>query len=124
MFAVPDNWAYVTIESEPEDNALHGSEYTLLCTARTITGMTLQPSMEWVGPDGTVLVNEENVTIGEVETQGTVSTLSLFFHPVLSSQGGFYTCRATVNVPWMVDQPDQISARFNMPVTSKYTLIS
>ena len=124
MFAVPDNWANVSIESEPENNALQGSEYTLLCTVRAITGMTLQPSMEWVGPDGTVLVNEENVTIDEVETRGTVSTLSLSFHPVHSSQGGFYTCRATVNVPWMVDQPDQISARFNMPVTSKYALIS
>ena len=81
--------------------------------------MTLPPSIKWVGPDGTVLVSEKKVTVGEVETQGTVSTLSLSFNPVLSSQGGYYTCRATVNVPWMTTQPSQISATFNMPVTSK-----
>ena len=84
-----------------------------------ITGMTLPPSVEWVGPDGTVLVSEENVTIGEVETRGIVSTLSLSFNPVLSSQGGNYTCRATVNVPWMAVQPPQISATINMVVTCK-----
>ena len=90
-----------------------------MCTVNAINGMTLPPLMEWVGPDGTVLASEENVTIGEVETQGTVSNISLFFNPVLSSQGGYYTCRATVNVPWMAVQPPQLSASFNMPVTSK-----
>ena len=86
---------------------------------RAITGMRLPPSVEWVGPDGTVLESGENVTIGEVETRGTVSTISLFFHPVLSSQGGHYTCRATVDVPWMDVQPPQFSDTFNMVVTCK-----
>ena len=90
-----------------------------MCTVGPITGMTLPHSVEWVGPDGTVLVSEGNVTVGEVETQGTVSNLSLSFNPVLSSQGGYYTCRATVNVPWMENQPAQLSATFNMPVTSE-----
>ena len=75
--------------------------------------------MEWVGPDGNVLVSGGNVKISEVETQRIVSTISLSFHPVLSSQGGHYTCRATVNVPCMKDQPDQLNATFNMQVTSK-----
>ena len=91
-----------------------------------VTGMTLPPSVEWVGPDGTVLESEENVTIGEVETRGTISTFSLSFNPVLSSHGGHYTCRATVNVSWMDVQPPQLSTTFNMVVTSKlfyiYTL--
>ena len=90
-----------------------------MCTMRPITGMTLPPLMEWVGPDGNVLVSGGNVTISEVKTQGIVSTISLSFHPVLSSQGGYYTCRATVNIPWMKDQPDQLNATFYMPVTSK-----
>ena len=90
---------------------------------RPITGMTIPPSIEWIGPDGTVLVSNGNVTVGEMETQGRVHTLSLSFHPVLSSQGGFYTCRATVNVPWMENQPAQLSTTFNMPVTSKSELL-
>ena len=75
--------------------------------------------MEWVGPNGTVMVSGGNVKISEVETQGIVSTISLSFHPVLSSQGGNYTCRATVNARWMENQPDQFNATFHMPVTSK-----
>ena len=91
---------------------------------RAITGMTLPPSVEWVGPDGTVLESEENVTIDEAETQGTIYNLSLSFNPVFSSQGGYYTCRATVNVPWMVMQPPQLSATFNMVVTCKQIYLS
>ena len=115
-FLVPDLWADINITGR---NALYGSEYTLLCTVRAINGMTLQPSIEWEGPNGTVLMSEGNVTVGEVETEGTVSTLSLSFNPVHSSQVGYYTCRATVNVSWMENQPAQLSTTFNMPVTSK-----
>ena len=118
MIAVPYRWANVYI-STSRGSALNGSEYTLECTVSAITGMTLPPSVEWVGPDGTVLASEKNVTIGEVETRGTVSILSLIFNPVLSSQGGYYRCRATVNVPWMAVQPPQLSATFNMVVTCK-----
>ena len=100
LSAVPYHWASVHIRTS-RVSALHGSEFILECRVRAITGMTLPPSVEWVGLDGTVLESEENVTIGEVETRGTASTLSLSFNAVLSSQGGYYTCRATVNVPWM-----------------------
>ena len=86
---------------------------------RVIAGMNLPVRMEWVGPDGSVVGSEENKTVGEVETQGTLSTLTLSFHPVFSSDGGSYTCRAAITVPWMTRQPPQKSATVHMPVTSK-----
>ena len=75
---VPDLWADINIASTFKNNALYGSEYTL-CTVRPIIGMTLLPSMEWVGPDGTVFseCRDENVTVGEMEIEGRVYTLSL-----------------------------------------------
>ena len=84
-----------------------------------IDGMNLVPSVEWVGPDGVVVVSEGNRTVGQVETQGTTSTLTLSFNPVLSSHGGRYTCRAAISVPWMATQPPQHSASVDMPVTCK-----
>ena len=82
--------------------------------------MNLVPSLEWVGPDGEVIVSEGNVTVGEVEHEGAVSSLTLSFTPVTSSHGGSYTCRAAVSVPWMTTQPTPRSVSVDMPVTSKY----
>ena len=81
--------------------------------------MNLVPSVEWVGPDGVVVVSEGNRTVGQVETQGTTSTLILSFNPVLFSDGEWYTCRAAISVPWMATQPPAISSSVNMHVTSK-----
>ena len=94
-------------------------DYTLVCTVRAIIGMNLPVRMEWVGPDGAVVGSEGNRTVGEVETQGTLSTLSLSFHPVFSSDGGRYTCRAAITVPWMTRQPPQKSTSIHLPVTSE-----
>ena len=110
IVAVPDDWASVAITNSTGANALHGTQYTLLCTVTGIPGMTLSPSVDWVGPDGDVIEESDgNRTLGDVVTRGTISTFSLTFNPVLSSDGGRYTCRTSVNVPWMDRQPSSIS---------------
>ncbi len=117
-YTVPDDWASVAITNPTGENALHGTEYTLLCTVTGIPGMTLPPSVEWVGTDGDVIEGSDgNRTVSAVMSQGTVSTLSLTFNPVLSSDGGKYTCRASINVPWMNNQPPIKSTSIHMPVT-------
>ena len=91
----------------------------MLCTVTGIPSMKLSPSVKWVGPDGDVIEESDgNRTLGDVVTRGTVSTLSLTFNPVLSSDEGRYTCMASVNVPWMDRQPPSISNAIDMPVTS------
>ena len=120
IVAVPDDWASVAINESTDANALHGTEYTMLCTVTGIPGMRLTPTVEWVGPDGDVIEESDgNRTLGNVVTRGTVSTLSLTFNPVLSSDGGRYTCRTSVNVPWMDRQLPNKSIAVDMPVTSK-----
>ncbi len=119
---VPDDWATVEVSNSSGQNALNNTEYTLVCAVRVIAGMNLPVRMEWVGPDGAVVGSEGNWTVGEVETQGTLSTLTLSFHPVFVSDGGSYLCKAAITVPWMRTQPPQFSASVHMPVTSEYTL--
>ena len=84
--------------------------------------MNLPYTVEWVGPDGSVVVSEGNRVVGEVVVEGTVSTLTLSFRPVLTSNGGGFTCRATVSVPWMKVQPPQLTASIHIPVTSRSIL--
>ena len=118
-YAVPDEWATVSIHNSTGENALNNTDYTLTCTVTVIEGMTLPVTVEWVWPDGSVVASEGNRMVGEVEVQGRVSTLSLSFNPVFSSDGGSYTCRAAISVPWTKSQPPQRLALVNMPVTSK-----
>ena len=117
IIPVPDDWATVDITNSTNQNALHNTNYVLTCTVMVIDGMNLALSVEWVGPDGVVVASEGNRTVGQVETQGTTSTLTLSFNPVLSSHGGRYTCRAAISVPWMATQPPQHSTSVDMPVT-------
>ena len=123
FYTVPDDWATIEISNfqgnSSGQDALDNTDYTLVCAARVISGMTLPVRMEWVGPDGAVVRSEENRTVGEVETYGTFFTLTLTFHPVFSSDGGRYTCRAATTVPWMTRQPATISNSVHMPVTSE-----
>ena len=100
-------------------NALHDTDYALTCTVTPISGMNLAPSVEWVRPDGGVVVSGGNITVGEVETQGTISTLTLSFSPVVSSNGGRYMCSAAIFVPWMDSQPPHHSASIYLLVHSE-----
>ena len=82
--------------------------------------------MEWVGPDGSVVVSEENRTKVESGENRTVVelrenrprsyTLSLSFNPALTSHGGMYTCRANLSVPWMDVQPEQLQTSYYLTV--------
>ena len=93
-FIVPDDWAAISIHIPTGRNALNNTNYTLTCTVTPISGMNLPYTVEWVRPGGDVVVSEENWMVGEVELQGTVSTLNLTFIPFLFSDIGCYTCRA------------------------------
>ena len=120
FYAVPSNWGSIQIRAKSRDAAQNGSVFTLLCTLEAIAGMTLPPTLQWVGPDGTVVRSDDNRTVvGMVRTQGTVSTISLSFNPVLTSDGGMYMCRAAVYVYWMSIQPRTLTTLYDMPVTGK-----
>ena len=149
IIPVPDDWATVDITNSTNQNALHNTNYILTCTVMVIDGMNLDPTMEWVGPNGFVVPVESgtNITVSNTSrnpcddgwsASGSGSSgsgsgsggcgsssdfksfLILSFDPVLSSDGGRYTCRAAISVPWMATQPPVISSSVDMHVTSKW----
>ena len=64
-----------------------GQSYSLQCSASVVAGLVVQPDMEIVFP---------NIT--EVASMSS-SSLIYTFSPLRTSDGGQYTCTATVNIP-------------------------
>ena len=121
---VPNNWGSVRLGLQTRSRGVNdGIVLTLTCTVRPTPGMRLLYTVEWVGPNGTMVESDGSRTVGEPTTQGTVQTLSLSFDPFDSSYGGRHTCRAVVSVPWMDIQPPIISSSYDLPVRSKYSCL-
>ena len=101
------------------ENPINDTHYTLTCTVHGISGMHLPAVIEWVDRDGSVMTSSQRITVGEEVSVGTDTTLSLTFDPVYNRDAGVYSCRASVDVPWMAQQPPVHSANVDMQVTSK-----
>ena len=124
---VPDGWASVAT-SIPLTRPVHGSNYTIHCSVNIINGMNIRPVIQWHYPNGSVVENGSRTTIGSLGTRtlsnhGIQKTLSLTFFPVHSDDGGLYSCRAQVTVPWMTEQPHVQSASANVIVTSTFSYV-
>lgn len=115
---VSSSWASVEISGH-DSTALHGQDYTLVCTVTVIEGITLPVTIEWLHSNGSAVANERIVI--QNNTVSLITTLTMTFTPVLTTDGGDYSCRATINVPWMDEQPPPRTARVHIPVTSKAT---
>ena len=82
--------------------------------------MNIVPEVHWYHPDGSLIETGGRLTVGTAETDGTVTTLTLTFSPVTNDDGGVYSCRAQVTVPWMTTQPPVKLESINMVVISKF----
>ena len=98
--------------------ALHGNNYTLTCTVTLIGGITLPVTMEWMYNNASI-VPSDHLLVSKENTSSLVATLRLAFTPIDTTSGGDYTCRASIYVPWMDQQPRVISKLVHIPVTSK-----
>ena len=56
------------------------------------------PEVVWMGPEGN-LTDSVNITIGDAQTSGLVTTRSLTLHSLQSSEGGRYSCMVDVDIP-------------------------
>ena len=64
-----------------------GEVLTLTCTV----GSEDQP-IQWVGPDGMLITNGDGILVGETISSGGVTTSTLTFPNLRTSQVGRYTC--------------------------------
>ncbi|KAL5486722.1 hypothetical protein EMCRGX_G019239 [Ephydatia muelleri] len=78
-------------------SSIAGSVYSLVCMVKVVDGLVVNPDVAWM-KDGGALVNGTNTTLTRTVSGGN-STLNLTFSPLLTSQGGQYTCVATISVP-------------------------
>ena len=118
---MPDDWVIIEITNLDETDAVNEHNYTLICIVEAIEGMNIAPEVDWYHPNGSLVETGERLTVGPIETEGTVTILTLKFSPVLQSHddGGVYSCRAQVTVPWMITQPPVRLESVNMVVISK-----
>ena len=82
-----------------------------------IAGLALPVTIEWLHSNGSAVSNDRIVV--HSTTVSRVTTLTMTFAPILTTDGGGYSCQASVNVPWMDEQPPSIAESVHIPVTSK-----
>ena len=118
MLLVPDNWATIEITNLTQGGALHQHNYSLMCTVQAIWRMNITLQVYWYSSDGSIIKTGGRFKVDTVNKNGSITTLSLS-SPVLHDDGGVYSCKAQVTVPWMTTQPPVKQASVNVVVTSK-----
>ena len=129
VILVPSSWTSIEITNTTNGDALHEQRYVLVCTVRLMTGMRIVPNVNWYynnSVNGSIVETSEvqRITVNtRYSNSSRVITHILTFSTVLNDDGGVYSCRAQVTVPWMTTQPPVKQASVNMAVTSKWTFI-
>lgn len=80
-----------------------GSSFTLLCSVTIPHGITTEPQIAWLSPEGNVLTSEGDVTVEHQPIIGNPSRLTTYimqFNPLLTSHAGTYTCLVTLTSPF------------------------
>ena len=96
-------------------SSIAGQAYTLTCVAVLIEGSTVTVDVQWLGSDGTPILDGEGVDIGTVVTEGVQFSRSLTFGALLASQAGEYMCQASFPDPQ--SSSDDISSNQTLIVT-------
>ena len=77
-----------------------GQFLSLTCRVDVVEYLTVDPQVEWRQPDGSAVTNTGNPSMNSrVNVIGRVSTLNVFFSPLLTSHAGEYQCRASIHIP-------------------------
>ena len=89
-------------------HSIAGLTYSLHCSASVVAGLVVLPDLKIVSPNST-----------EVSAVNS-SSVDYVFSPLRTSDGGQYTCTATVNIPQAGITDLQSSAVETITVLSKY----
>ena len=95
--------------------SIAGQQYKLTCTVVKAEGVRDDPTVQWRGPDGSV-VERDRILILDGHISGTTNTLTLTINPLVPSHGGGYTCWAGFGRPDTYSQ-----SKTNLIVTSEST---
>ena len=106
----------VTVRSEGSSTA--GESFTVECIVETVEGVRSKDiSLQWMGPDGSE-PSGDNIDIGELTTDGIMTTGRLLFSPLYTSDRGQYTCTGRIRAD-SVEVDVSSSSSMIINVTSK-----
>ena len=89
-------------------DSIAGQNYSLHCSASVVAGLVVLPDLKIVSPNSTEVSAVTN------------SSVDYVFSPLRTSDGGQYTCTATVNIPQAGITDLQSSAVETITVVGKY----
>ena len=104
-----------------EGDSIAGQTLSLLCSVTLPDGLSTQPKIAWLSPEGNVLVSEGGLTVGNQPVIGNPSRLISYviqFSRLLTSHGGVYACRAIVSSSFGTIQQSVMMTQ-NVSVASK-----
>ena len=76
-----------------------GYNFTLTCSVTLTDGLTGVPSVMWVDSSGRSVNSSGDLVVRDPVTSGQVTSLTLFFDPLRTSDEGAYTCVARLSSP-------------------------
>ncbi len=101
--------------------------------------MNLPLLVEWILPNGDLVIEEDGIiSMGTAITTTSVANnsssscgiapgyikmafLPIIFNPITNSDGGYYYCRASVEIPWQSNQISQVTEKSLISVTSEFS---
>ena len=106
----------MTVRSE--GNSTAGESLTVECIWETVEGVRSEDiSIQWMGPDRSE-PSGDNIEIGDLTTEDTVTTGRLVFSPLHTSDRGQYTCTGRIRAD-SVEVDVSNSSSMTIDVTSK-----
>ena len=80
-----------------------GVSFTLHCRVTIPRGITTEPQIAWLSPEGNILSSEGDITVGNQPIIGNPSRLTTYtiqFSPLNVSHAGTYTCLVNLTSPF------------------------
>lgn len=118
FFSIPSAIPPPLVEISDSGGSRAGQILTLICSVTVVEGLVLPPHVEFVNASNGA-VQHQTVQVGNSSTEGRVTTLTLQFSPLITSSGGEYTCRATIDIPQALIQNVSSESTIQVNVTSK-----
>ena len=77
-------------------SSVAGNTFILICNAIKGINITDSPELQWIGPDGFSILSGNAIAVGDTQTIGIMTTLTLQFSPLSVFHEGQYTCQASL----------------------------
>ena len=109
------------VEIMDSGDSVAGRILSLTCSVTTVENLVTPPHVEFINAFGDELLMQKDIHIGSPITEGMVTTLMLEFSPLTTSLGGFYICRATIDIPQAAIVNVSSVSVVEVTVTSKFS---